>query len=69
MGILDFRRVPDKALPERLSEGELNATFVLVRKHDGTPLDASKIVVLTLTADESDIQDIAVYDSLEEVGS
>src|SRR5688500_8183051 len=27
MGILDFNRVPDKALPERLQEGELNATF------------------------------------------
>lgn len=27
MGILDFKRVPDKALPERLSEGELNATY------------------------------------------
>ncbi|YCK83499.1 hypothetical protein M1D89_09850 [Arthrobacter sp. D3-18] len=27
MGILDFHRVPDKALPERLSEGELNATY------------------------------------------
>lgn len=28
MGILDFKRVPDKALPERLSEGELNATIL-----------------------------------------
>lgn len=28
MGIMDFRRVHDKALPERLQEGELNATYV-----------------------------------------
>ncbi|WP_420179702.1 right-handed parallel beta-helix repeat-containing protein [Paenarthrobacter sp. TA1.8] len=36
MGILDFHRVPDKALPSRLSETELSATFG--RKLASSPL-------------------------------
>ncbi len=43
-------------------------SVVLVRKADGT-LVTAKVVVLTLTEDETDIQDIAVYDSLDEVGA
>lgn len=42
--------------------------LVLVRKHDGSPLSGGKVVVLTLTEDETDIADIAVYNSIEEVG-
>lgn len=36
MGILDFKRVPDKALPERLSEGELNATIASAIETEST---------------------------------
>jgi hypothetical protein len=55
--------------PASATRAALNATFVLVRKHDGTPLEASKIVVLTLTPDQTDIDNIAVYNSIAEVGS
>lgn len=66
---LSARPVGDLQLPERLSEEEMTVTFVVVRNFDGTPLGSGKVVVLTLTADQTDISDIAVYDSLEEVGN
>ncbi|NWL32992.1 hypothetical protein [Paenarthrobacter nitroguajacolicus] len=45
MGILDFHRVPDKALPERLSEGELNATYVRFEDENGDPLPTRNVVI------------------------
>jgi hypothetical protein len=44
------------------------ATFVVFRNHDGTPVAAPKVVVITLTADGTDIDNIAVYASLAGVG-
>ena len=46
-----------------------SATFVMFRNHDGTPVAAPKVVAITLTADGTDIDNIAVYDSTEEVGA
>lgn len=62
MGILDFNRVPDKALPERLSEGKLNATYVtFVDAVTGLPLvDKHVIIKVDQTTDE--IADIVVED-------
>jgi hypothetical protein len=39
-----------------------------VRNFDGTPVTADKFVVLTLSPDGTEVDDIAVYDSLDEVG-
>jgi hypothetical protein len=47
----------------------LNGAFVLFRNHDGSPVAPPKVVALTLSADGTDIDDIRVYDSIEEVGS
>lgn len=41
---------------------------VLVRKADGSAL-MNKIVVLTVNDAETDVDNIAVYDSIDEVGS
>ncbi len=46
---------------------DLASSYVLVRKHDGSPLTGPKVVVLTLNAAGTDVDDIAVYDSLGEV--
>lgn len=62
-------QVDDANLPDRLGEGELSATFVVFRNHDGTPVAAPKVVAITLTVDGADIDNIAVYDSIAEVGS
>jgi hypothetical protein len=43
-------------------------TYVSVRNHDGSAVTGPKFVVLTLSADGNDVDDIAVYDSLEDVG-
>lgn len=42
---------------------------VMFRNHDGSVVAAPKVVVVTLTADGQDIDDIAVYDSIDEVGA
>lgn len=47
----------------------LEGTLVSFRNHDGTPVISPKVVVITLTEDGANIDDIAVYDSIEEVGS
>jgi hypothetical protein len=46
----------------------VNRTYVSVRNNDGTPVAGTKFVVLTLSVDGTDVDDIAVYDSLDEVG-
>ncbi|AHB31633.1 hypothetical protein ArV2_gp23 [Arthrobacter phage vB_ArS-ArV2] len=51
------------------TKAALSATYVVFRNHDGTPVAAPKVVAITLTADGADIDNIAVYNSLEEVGS
>jgi len=60
-------KLPDAQVPDRLSASELSSAFVAVRKHDGTPL-SGKVVVLTLNVAETEVDDIAAYDSIEEVG-
>ncbi|HEX4402822.1 MAG TPA: hypothetical protein VHZ98_15990 [Galbitalea sp.] len=51
-----------------ISATSSNATFVTYLKHDGTPLEGTKVVVITLTEDEADIDNVAVYDSIGDVG-
>jgi hypothetical protein len=46
----------------------LAGVYVSVRNFDGTPVTADKFVVLTLSPDGTEVDDIAVYDSLDEVG-
>lgn len=46
-------------LAGRLSETTLNATYVTFKNFDGTPVIGSRVVI-TLTADQTDIQDITV---------
>jgi len=56
------------ANPGSQTATELNATFVAFRNHDGTPVAAPKVVVITLTEDGTDIDNIAVYANESEVG-
>jgi hypothetical protein len=46
----------------------VQAGLVVFRNHDGTPVTAPQVVAITLTADGTEIDDIAVYDSIEDVG-
>lgn len=62
-------KAADANLPARLQDAALSATYVIFRNHDGTPVAAPKVVAITLTADGADIDNIAVYDSIEEVGA
>lgn len=51
-----------------LTPEHANSLFVVVRNHDGTPVTTDKYVVLTLTPDGTEVDDIAVYNTLDEVG-
>lgn len=42
---------------------ELSTTFVQFRNHDGTPIADGKRVIITLTADGNDIEDITVEEA------
>jgi hypothetical protein len=46
----------------------IQAGLVVFRNSDGSIVAAPKVVAITLTADGNDIDDIAVYDSIEDVG-
>jgi hypothetical protein len=46
----------------------MQAGLVVFRNFDGTQVLAPKVVAITLTADGMDIDNIAVYDSIEDVG-
>lgn len=48
--------------------GDLQGTFVVFRNADGSPVQAPKVVAITLTADGNDIDDIRVYNDITEVG-
>lgn len=62
MGILDFNRVPDKALPARLQDAALSATYVtFVDDTTGLPL-VGKHVTITVNSTTNDITDILVED-------
>lgn len=47
----------------RLSEAELNNTFVQFRNFDGSAVAAGSVVVVTLTEDGTDIHDITVEEA------
>jgi hypothetical protein len=61
--------ISESQLPPYLHQDGLTATFVAFRNHDGTPVTPPQVVVITLTVDGTDIDDIRVYDSIDEVGA
>ena len=62
MGILDFTRVTDKGLPDRLQDAALAATYVtFVDSVTGLPL-VGKHVIIKVDQTLDDIADIVVED-------
>lgn len=62
------RLAANLADPTQVEGSTLAANFVLFRNHDGTPVAPPQVVVITLTADGTGIDDIAIYASLAGVG-
>jgi hypothetical protein len=56
-GIMDFRKVPDQALPDRLQPASLNATYVRFEDENGDPLP-SRNVVIKVDSTSGEILDI-----------